>query len=222
MTRSRFLACVLAIIGLALAAAAPVQAEPTHWSYTSSADPNPVRPDNWSPTKTLDGLWFKGFTNPQDQVGSANILTLGIVAPPDAMTFTQKPFSLQLSILDKQSQHTGNLSFAGFFNGSIDPVGKTATITPSFLNATQTVTLGLNTYSVTISPFAPMSYTTLSPTDVGPGSGGSSAFIGGLHAQVDVSPAFGSSTPEPTGLALAGMGLVTVAGAFWRRRRALA
>jgi hypothetical protein len=215
MTHSRFLACVATILGLVVAGATPAQAEMTHWSYTSSASPNPVRPDNWLPSKPLDGLWTKGFNQAQNQTGSANILAIGIVAPPDAMTFTQKPYSVQLTITDKQSHMVGTFSFSGFFNGSIDPTSKTSTVTLTLpASPAQSKVLGLNRYTVALDPFGPLVWTTVSP-----GSGSTSAFVGTISAHVDVSPANGTNTPEPTSLALVSMGLVTAAGAVWRRRR---
>src|SRR5262249_46364034 len=160
--------------------------------------------DNWVPGKPLDGLWTKGFNQAQDQTGSATVMAVGIVAPPDAMTFTQKPYTVQLNITDKQSHMSGVFSFSGFFNGAINPTTQSSTVTASFTTTLLQKDLGMHHYTVTIGPDTPLSFTTLSPD-----SGGSSAFVGLINAHVDVGPLSGSNTPEPTSLALAGMGLVT-------------
>ena len=86
--------------------------------------------------------------------------------------------------------------------------GSSATMTRlTFIHTPQELVLGQNRYTVWPGPYAPP----------GPLDSGQS---GSLSAQVDVSPADPFATPEPSCLVLAGMGLLTVAGAAWRKRPA--
>jgi hypothetical protein len=117
--------------------------------------------------------------------------------------FNNAPFTLNLGLGDTASGALGNLIFPGLVNGSSD-TGIRLTFT---VPTTQDLVLGQNRYTVHLGP-----YVSPGPLDSGQ--------LGSLSAQVDVSPAGSpAATPEPSCLVLAGMGLVTVAGAAWRKRR---
>jgi hypothetical protein len=78
--------------------------------------------------------------------------------------------------------------------------------------------LGDNKYTVTIGPFHPLTWIHLDPPGIDPTNG---QFEGSIDAQVNVSPVNAASTPEPSCLVLAAIGLVTVSGLAWRKRRHL-
>ena len=123
-------------------------------------------------------------------------------AKPD--TFTAKPYSLSLYLLDPASGKSGTLVFTGQFNGTLS--SQSANITTAFTNAvTQTLDLGNHRYPVTI-----RSYTPPGPPHSSPG---------GIGTRADVSsrPII-KSVPEPSTLVLASLAVPLLSFAGWRRR----
>jgi len=144
-------------------------------------------------------------------IGDSDIVATNIkafsTATPDAPdVFTSRAYALSLTLRDTASGATGVLTFTGEFSGTL--TSGSANITNAFTGlTTQTITLGKNVYVVTIGNYAP-------PAPPGAiNAGAISAF-----AAVSVDPA--STAPEPSACALACVGLVSAAGACWRRRRA--
>jgi hypothetical protein len=107
----------------------------------------------------------------------------------------------------------GVVFFPAVINGTLDPVSFRSNLTLSFLGPkTQSFVLDGNRYTATIGTFHPFTWKSFGG---GPGAG---EFRASIDAQVDVSPAAAAATPEPSCLALVGMGLLTAAGAAWRKR----
>jgi hypothetical protein len=193
-----------------LAGASAAPAEMTHWSYSAGTDPQDLPAGNGHDQGIggpFNGLHFF-YERSDSQINSAQILLVrmqpfdirdfhnrGTVVP-----FNNAPFTLNLGLGDTASGALGNLIFPGLVNGSSD-TGIRLTFT---VPTTQDLVLGQNRYSVHLGP-----YVSPGPLDSGQ--------LGSLSADVDVHSV--NSTPEPSCLVLAGMGLVTVAGAAWRKRR---
>src|SRR5207249_3547993 len=87
-------------------------------------------------------------------IGDSDIVATNIhafsTASPDAPdVFTNRGYSLSLTLKDTASGATGVFTFTGEFSGTL--TSGSALITNAFTGlATQTLTLGNNTYTVTI------------------------------------------------------------------------
>src|SRR5262249_33388567 len=115
------------------------------------------------------------------------------------------PFTLGVGLRDNASGAIGNLIFPGVVNGTASVWTTPNNIQLTFTGPTvQELVLGENRYTVHLGEYVPPG-----PLDSGE--------LGSLSADVDVHSA--NATPEPSCLVLAGMGLVTVAGGVWHKRR---
>ncbi|HEY7424649.1 MAG TPA: PEP-CTERM sorting domain-containing protein [Gemmataceae bacterium] len=124
-------------------------------------------------------------------------------------------YSLRLTLHDSASGASGSLTFGGNLSGFINlpDEGAPAPITNTFLGpTTQTLTLGGNLYTVTMGSFVPPD----NPT--GPTGGEGPWAYGSISASIAVQPA-ANSTPEPSSLVLACLGLPSLGLARWFRRR---
>jgi hypothetical protein len=122
-------------------------------------------------------------------------------------------YTLSLELVDDFAgprQSSGHLAFTGVIGGTMTPT--TADLTNTFTGeTTKSLWLNGNAYTVTVGPF-------VAPSPPGP----LQRWDGRIGAHVEVRP---KESPEPTGLALAGLGASLLGGAAWRawrRRRAAA
>jgi len=193
-----------------------VRADFIPWTYSWTRNPVAVPADG-------GGTGGIGMTNQpvNHAVNSSDIVATSLwtfssasASTPD--TFTNQAFSLTLALTDDNSSQTTNLTFNGVFNGTLS--ASSANISQSWTGSdTQTVTLGNDTYTVSMNGYSP------------PGPPGS-ANPGSISAHVDVQagPTGGGGggggggvnpAPEPSTLALSGLGLSCLGLAFWRKRR---
>lgn len=129
-------------------------------------------------------------------------------------------YRLSLFLIDEASQRHTTLTFAGDIRAQIIPHHQPgAFVVNHFLRpTTQSARLGKNVYTVSLDPFTfASSNVYLTPAH------NSEPFLlapdlGTMSAFVDVHPA-ANNTPEPSCLALAGLGLGCLAGARLLRRR---
>jgi len=154
-----------------------------------------------------------GFHGDGNQSMTATRITVGepfSTSSGGTDSFTDQNYALRLTLTDEASNETTDLLFAGDISGTITP--DSAALTNDFHSPTsRTVTLGDYEYEVTIGPFTPE---------------GQDGEAGTIYASVRVTPT-GDDTPppspneapEPTSLALAGLGASCAAWAAWRRRR---
>jgi hypothetical protein len=145
---------------------------------------------------TIDVAYFNtAYTPPNFDTGPSK---------PDTK-YAAQPFELALFLIDRPSQAQGWLVFRGTFSGN-----ETSAVSFSFSPAKQSLVLGKDKYTVDLTQ--PPSW---QPTQswMMLSSYGST---GPIQARVTVQPA---PSPEPTGLALASLGLVTLCGGLGRRGR---
>ena len=123
--------------------------------------------------------------------------------PTGFATFTNKPYSLAMTILDEASGKSGTMTFSGAFSGSLS--AKSALISNMFTGAQkQSITLGNHLYTVQVGPFAPP----------GPPT---ATISGGISTLANVSV---KDVPEPSTLVLSGLCLSLCGAGWWWKRRA--
>jgi hypothetical protein len=204
--------CAGIALALLLLANASARADLLQWSY------------NWEPSKmkvlaTGGGSGYLSLTDePANSAkGSSNTVATNIrtfsTAPfntPD--NFNHAAISYTLQLTDQASGKSGNLTFSGYFSGSI--TGNNANIQLTITSPmTQSLTLGGNKYTVALGTYTP------------PGPPGASN-AGGLNAFVTVTPSNGgggggiAGVPEPATLTLASLVLPLLGLSGWRTRNA--
>jgi hypothetical protein len=117
-------------------------------------------------------------------------------------------YELTITITDKASGETGTLTFTGKLSGTF--TADSTNITNQFTGSTtQSITLGDNTYTVTLTSYTPP----------GPSTAESSGSIG-AHVEVTAGGDIQKTdAPEPSSLLLSCVGLALAGGAAWRKRR---
>jgi PEP-CTERM motif len=186
-----------------LAPTAHARAEFIPWQY------------DWtrSPTKIMANAPGTGYIELTDQglkdaagdsdIVATNLKVVSTAPPNNPDVFTNAGYALSLFLLDVTSGQSGTLTFTGVINGQVTQLS--SKLTNTFTGTTtQKLTLGESLYTVTIGPYTPPGP---------PGSSNSGAIS--AFASVTISPI--QKTPEPSTLALAGVGF-PVAVLLWRRR----
>jgi len=231
---------VLLALGNVRATAGPIFWDnPIAWSYQVEPSRTTI-PADWGPLPLMGShgapiLWppFPGPSSLhlsdgglQQAAGSSDIIAARVWADSNAPAwwrahFTNAAYRLSLILTDEASGKSGVVTFKGLFNGTLWRNG--ANISNRFIGArSQTLILGLDVFTVTIGPY-------LAP---GPHGWWDSGAIGahvdvhflepppwGLKAGAVQSGSAPVQSPEPSSLALAGMGLSALGLMAWRKWR---
>ncbi len=202
---------------------AMAQAEDIHWSATESLVGPYVSEGNTeqliSSLQTqnaglnLNTAWgtLKG-TNSESPVVLAYVAAVDDSGNDLTKTFggALTYYSLSLRLSDLASGASGSLTVRGQLGGSFGGYpGAPVDVTNTFLDPTsQTLTLGKNLYTVTMGYVPPLRLRYGDPFN------GPAGYIG---ASISVQPLV-NSTPEPSSLLLACLGLPSLGLTFWRRK----
>ncbi len=215
MKRFLFLASALAWL-TCFGSAAKADPSPTStpsWTYnfTPNNPSNQVLADPRSDGGTPGGV---NLTNEPTKTatGSSDIVVTNLhafsAAPnsaPDTFGASSGNWSAGLVLTDSASGQSANMTFTGKFGGTFS--ASNANITSTLNPETQQVTLGGNTYSVSLTSYTP------------PGPPGASN-SGSISAHVTVTPGVTiQGVPEPSTLLLSGLGLSSFGLVSWRKRR---
>jgi hypothetical protein len=194
-----------AAVALCLFAGA-AHATPIEWSY------------QWTPNTSFK-IFAKGSTtdyiqaNPEPSatffgdatVPAVSLQTFSNATIKNPAVFDQKDssYSLSLTIFDGPSGKSQTVSFAGFFSGTLWSTQADLKHTPIGSPEKKVSFANGDVYDVTL--------------QVVPPGGPTAKTLGTIGAQAVVTV---SHTPEPSGLALAGLGLTGLGFAGWLTRRA--
>lgn len=184
------------------------------WSYQWNTQPIVIQADPISPNQPPGGITLTPGAitisggNPGVALGNANIVAVNLTAFTFAPTtdgkpyqFTNSQYRLGVTLTDVDSGKSGTLHFSGVFNGGFTP--SSIHLDTHFTSASQqSLTLGHNRYSVSLTHFMPPD----PPTEGGAGN---------ISAWVSVQP---MSAPEPSALLLGWSGLVGAVFSWLRRR----
>jgi len=184
---------------------ADARAELIQWSYSWSRSPAEVHAD--SPGTGFIALTDAGMKSAagNSYLVAANLQAHSTAPDSNPDVFTNKAYSLTLSLGDQASGASGTLTFNGEFNGTL--TANSSNITNTFTGAmTQTLVLGDHLYAVTMDSFT------------GPGPTGA-ANSGSISARAEVSVSTIMDLPEPSSLVLALAGSVGGLGLSEIRRR---
>jgi hypothetical protein len=193
----------------ALLAVAPARADLVSWTYDAQRVPVLIPADG-------GGTGGVGLSNEPSKsaVGSSDIVLTNVKVFSTAPSDTPDQFSsgggytLSLKLTDTASGLFGTLVWNGKLSGTFS--ANSSNLKNTFLSpVTQMLTLGANTYTVTIGPYSPPG----PPTASNLGSIGAHVEVSGTGTQ--------GNSPEPTTLVLAGLGLSVLGGTAWRRRLGL-
>ncbi len=195
------------VVGLTLllASGSQARADDITWDY------------QWdrTPAAVLAGTGGVSFTNElqkqavnSSDIVATNLKVFSTAAPnaPDVLGAGAN-YTLKLTLTDVASGKVGSLSWNGALSGSFSASG--SNVINTFTSAlTQFLSLGNNTYTVTIGPYSPP----------GPPSESNS---GSIAAFVDVASngSINNTTPEPSTLLLSFLGVSVMGAAGWRKRR---
>jgi hypothetical protein len=225
----RFLPFVASAFGWLVCSGSPALADPipapnAQWSYnfTPNVPQNQVTADPRSDGGTPGGVNLTNeptkFATGSSDVVVTNIRAFSAALPtsPDTFGPSSGNWSEGLVLTDVASGQSSNLTFTGKFNGAIsggDPthnIGGNSNITTTLDPQTQSVTLGNNTYTVSLTSYTP-------PGPPGASNGGS------ISAHVTVTTSGSgigiAAVPEPSSMVLSGLGLSLAGLAAWRKRR---
>ncbi len=181
-----------AVLAMLLTTGSVARADLVHWNYNWSRSPSEVLAD--SPGTSKITLTDEGLTHVVGDsfIVSTNLETVSSAPDSKPDKFTNKAYHLTLALTDELSGTPGTMNFSGVFNGTVSVHSShiTNTFDPPL---SQELTLGNYKYTVTLPYFTP------------PGPPGSPT-TGSISALVTVELV--KNLPEPSSLALAGMGLV--------------
>jgi hypothetical protein len=175
----RLLAVTFVFLGFAGSTA---RADLITWSYNWGSNPLSISADGAS-TGGISLSTPTGSVTGSSDIVAANLSTFSSALPGTLDTFTNKGYTLNLTLTDGPSGASGTLSFNGAFNGTLSPTS--AQITNTFSGSTTgSLHLGNDNYVVTIGPYS------------APGIPGS-ANLGSIGAHVEVTPDVISQPPPP-------------------------
>jgi hypothetical protein len=214
----RFLHLVAASV-VVLLAGATVRADVIPWTYSWQRNPISIAADGTG----TGGVSLTSEALPKQAAGNSDIVATNLrifssatAANPDKLQ-TNGAFALALTLLDNNSNVSGTLTFSGKLSGTFSAGNSLLTAVFS-TPTTKSITLGQDTYTVTIGPYSPP----------GPPSASNA---GSIAAHVDVTGVSGggggggpgpgpgvNDVPEPSSVLLSCMGLTFLGGAAGRKR----
>ncbi len=189
------LPAVLTALFVHLMTAAESRADLISWSYSWSNSPGVIEAD--TPGTGSISLTNESLHNVQgnSNIVATNLRTSSTAPDSNPAMFTNKSYSLVLTLVDNASGQSGTLTFKGALNGTVSQ--NNSNLQNTFLGAlTQKLVLGNNLYTVTMGTYTPPG-----PPD--------SANAGSISSYANVNVVHLVATPEPSTWILSLVGLLT-------------
>jgi hypothetical protein len=203
MQRSRI--PILGSVAALLLLQASARADLVSWSYNWTPNANTINADNAGTSKIFITNEPSGTARGATDLAATNIKVSSTASPNHPDTFTHAAYTLTMTLIDSASKQSANLSFSGFFSGTVSSLS--SNISNTFTGpTTNQVVLGGNLYTVTIGPYAP-------PAPPG------ATLSGSISAHAEVTAAHVDHAPEPAGMVLAGLGVSVFGFGYWCQRR---
>jgi hypothetical protein len=203
MYRALLPAATLAALALAPLSA---RADLIHWRYNWEPKVSTLTGSLGGKVKLTDEPAKLASGNSNTVVTNLHAFSSATVESPDQ--FSHANYAFTVTLTDVASHQSGTLTFTGFLNGTV--TAASANLTNTFTGTTtQQLVLGGNVYTVAMDQYSP-------PGPPGAVNAGSIDAHIDVHSQVTPPPV--DDLPEPSGLALAGLGLAGGAAWRWRRR----
>ncbi len=229
-----FLVPAMAAVILPWLAGAKAHADLIQWTATGAAYPAsgsaevPALPN--FPYSSAGILMDPGqySTNPVSGTNSGSVVIANLSttinynndgSPSESYQFggPSAQYRLGLLLRDQASGASATLTFRGYFSGYLPLADPSVpySLTNTFVGpTTQTLHLGHNLYTVSLGPVVLPRYFN-SPDD------GPDLSMGSISASISAKP-LTNSTPEPSSLLLACLGLPSLGLTVWRRRKVVA
>jgi hypothetical protein len=214
--------------------ATDARAEFVRWSFSASGNPTTIRADRGGSGKILLSGGSGQVRTALADIAAVNLRAISSAPRSRPETFTNKPYSLTLRITDDVSHASGSLTFRGVLRGTASSGG--AFLVNKFQGpVAQRLRLGNKNYNVVIGAFSwpgtsnrgnigasvAVSAGTLTSPRPLPLSA-PTAGLRPLSMTLDEGPSASSApvaeAPEPSGVVLAGLGLLLLAVCCWRKR----
>ncbi len=197
---------LVAVMTVLLLSVVEVQADLIPWMYHWSRSPHQLHAD-------APGTGYITLTDEplRHAVGDSDIVATNLKTYSSATLtnkdiFTNKSYSLTLTLIDGPSSESGSLTFTGYLDGWV--TAQSSYLRNTFTGQlTQVIVLGTNVYTVTIDGYTPPGI---------PGSVNSGSISAKASVRVE---ALVSQVPEPATLTLAGVGLSLLLAARSRAGR---
>jgi hypothetical protein len=230
MSRLAGVAGATSILALLLAAA-PGRAEPTYYTYTGSASPNPVGTADNISYNAANGQGLQFFSAPgghyfvtpiATSVSSGSLVSMFPInhdPDPSSITFDNVHFTLTMDLRQFNPFVEARETYHGILRGTVGYATHISSLVADIVDSAPR-----NLYFGPIRYYFVVDYEhriTWDPLAVFPGNNTPGNFRGDIDARFYLgrAPAHPpASTPEPSGLALAGIGLACAAGAAIRRK----
>ncbi|MFO0843316.1 MAG: PEP-CTERM sorting domain-containing protein [Gemmataceae bacterium] len=204
MTRAQRL-CLLAVaLGLA-GSAGTADGGPIRWGYDWSASPGFVTAGAGKVTLSNE-TYHKAAGDSHVVATQLQVVSTASPQAPDTFATGGGGYSLTINLKDLDSGETGSLTFTGKLQGSFSQLS--ANVTNTFTSPTvQSLLLGFTSFVVVMDAYTPPG----PPDQLNFGS------IGAMVEVASLKPA--DNSPEPSAVALAGIGAGIAGLSAWRRRR---
>lgn len=194
-------------LAVVLMGAASARADLISWGYKWEAFPTDVKAGSGKIEILPEGYHtVKGDSFVV--AGNLKLHSTATTMAPDTFGPMDGMYSMKVTLTDLQSSQSGSLTFAGQFQGKFSEFNSSTTNSYG-MPTTQSLVLGNSQFKVTMASYTPP----------GPPSQGNLGAMGAFVEVTSLGNPNPQGVPEPSTMALAGIGVGLAGVLAWRRRR---